>query len=115
MPVLNNNQRACWYDDSEQRCTRYIHGKVANHTPNIQALFLQVYDISTQQLTRLLTVPLGAEATGTYYIPNVNGYSYIMNQVQHPGVTTGFGNRGAIGYVLIDETKSTCAVPGGEL
>ncbi len=42
------------------------------------------YDIRTRELTRILSTPYGAETTGLYFYPNLNGHAYIKVQVQHP-------------------------------
>jgi len=81
------------------------------------------YDMVTHSLTRILTVPVGAETTGTYFYNNINGYAYIMNQVQHADVWQGrpssgrrrsAGGAGGVGYVgpiKIDVHAGTaCAV-----
>ncbi|MCU7808022.1 MAG: DUF839 domain-containing protein [Candidatus Thiodiazotropha sp. (ex Semelilucina semeliformis)] len=45
---------------------------------------LWAYEINSGQLTRLLTAPLGAEVTGSYYYPDINGWGYLMCTIQHP-------------------------------
>ena len=35
-------------------------------------------------LTRVATAPAGAEWTSGYFYPNINGYAYILDVVQHP-------------------------------
>eukprot|EP00929_Paragymnodinium_shiwhaense_P066984 TRINITY_DN3367_c0_g2_i1.p1 TRINITY_DN3367_c0_g2~~TRINITY_DN3367_c0_g2_i1.p1 ORF type:complete len:527 (-),score=107.13 TRINITY_DN3367_c0_g2_i1:339-1919(-) len=57
------------------------------------------YDLNTQSLGRLMTLPYGAEATGVYWHPNINGYAYIMTQVQHPSPDTIYGRNGTVGYL----------------
>jgi len=42
------------------------------------------YNVVTRQLTRILTAPYGAETTGVYFYPDINGHAYIKVQVQHP-------------------------------
>ena len=42
------------------------------------------YHMETHALTRISTVVQEAETTGVWYHENINGWSYIMNQVQHP-------------------------------
>jgi hypothetical protein len=42
------------------------------------------YNVVSRELTRILTSPYGAETTGIYYYPNLNGHAYIKLQVQHP-------------------------------
>ncbi len=45
------------------------------------------FDMGTSKLTRIMTVPVGAEASGVYWYPNINGHGYLTAVVQHP-----FGN-----------------------
>ena len=42
------------------------------------------YNVVTRELTRVLTTPYGAESTGVYWYPDINGHAYIKTQVQHP-------------------------------
>ena len=42
------------------------------------------YNVSTRELTRILSAPYGSETTGVYFYPNINGFAYIKAQVQHP-------------------------------
>lgn len=46
--------------------------------------FLWAYDLSTNKLTRMLSVPYGAEITSPYYYRNINGWDYMTMVVQHP-------------------------------
>jgi uncharacterized protein len=45
---------------------------------------LWAFNVVTHELTRILTTPYGAETTGVYFYPNLNGHAYIKVQVQHP-------------------------------
>lgn len=45
---------------------------------------LWAYDLNDQQLTRLLTSPYGAETTSVAWFPDINGWSYLMTNIQHP-------------------------------
>jgi hypothetical protein len=38
-------------------------------------------------MTRILSTPIGAELTGLQIVPNLNGHSYVMSNVQHPAAT----------------------------
>ncbi|HEY0464283.1 MAG TPA: hypothetical protein VGC79_08745, partial [Polyangiaceae bacterium] len=42
------------------------------------------FNVVSRELTRIVTTPYGAETTGVYYYPNLNGHAYIKVQVQHP-------------------------------
>ncbi len=46
--------------------------------------YVWAYNIDTQKLSRILSVPMGAEATGLFFATR-NGHSYIMSNFQHPG------------------------------
>lgn len=41
-------------------------------------------DMKTGKMTRILSIPVGAETTGAYWYPNINGFSYITAIIQHP-------------------------------
>lgn len=47
--------------------------------------YVWAFNIDTRKLSRVLSVPMGAEATGLMVAENYNGYSYIMSNFQHPG------------------------------
>jgi hypothetical protein len=42
------------------------------------------YNVVSGEMNRILTTPYGAETTGVYFYPNINGHAYIKTQVQHP-------------------------------
>ena len=41
--------------------------------------------MDTRKLSRILSVPAGAESTGLHAVDEVNGWTYIMSNFQHPG------------------------------
>jgi uncharacterized protein len=45
---------------------------------------LWAFDTTSGKSTRIMTTPYGAEVTGTYWYPNLNGFGYLKVQVQHP-------------------------------
>ncbi len=47
--------------------------------------FLWAYNVDTKRLTRILSVPAGAESTGLQAVDNLNGYAYVMSNYQHAG------------------------------
>ncbi len=47
--------------------------------------YVWAFNIDTRKLSRVLSVPMYAEATGLQVVENQNGYSYIMSNFQHPG------------------------------
>jgi secreted PhoX family phosphatase len=66
---------------SEDLRTLYIGEDSGMHANN----FLWAYNIDTKKLSRILSVPAGAEATGLQVVDNMNGFNYIMSNFQHPG------------------------------
>ena len=42
------------------------------------------FNLESKELTRVQTTPYGAETTGLYWYPNINGFAYLMSVVQHP-------------------------------
>ncbi|WP_263832117.1 PhoX family protein [Sulfurospirillum oryzae] len=47
--------------------------------------YLWAYNIDTKKLSRILSIPAGAESTGLQVVENINGYAYIMSNAQHQG------------------------------
>ena len=47
--------------------------------------YVWAFNLDTRVLSRILSVPMNAEATGLMIAPNYNGYAYIMSNFQHPG------------------------------
>ena len=47
--------------------------------------FLWAYHLDTRRLSRLLSVPAGAEVTGLQVVENQNGHAYLMSNFQHAG------------------------------
>lgn len=47
--------------------------------------FLWAYNTQTKTMSRLLSTPAGAESTGLHAIDEINGFTYIMSNFQHPG------------------------------
>ncbi|GMH45908.1 hypothetical protein BSKO_13871 [Bryopsis sp. KO-2023] len=42
------------------------------------------YDLKTNDMKRIFSTPYGAETTGPFWYPDINGWSYMMVVVQHP-------------------------------
>lgn len=61
--------------------TLFIGEDSGKHVNN----FLWAYNVDTGDLARILSCPAGAELTGLQAVNNVNGFSYIMSNFQHPG------------------------------
>ncbi len=51
--------------------------------------YVWAYNIDTRKLSRILSVPMNAEATGLTIVPNQNGFAYITSNFQHPGEDRG--------------------------
>jgi secreted PhoX family phosphatase len=66
---------------SEKMRTLFIGEDSSQHVNN----FLWAYNVDTKQLSRLLSVPAGGESTGLHAVDDINGWTYIMSNFQHPG------------------------------
>ncbi len=66
---------------SEKLRTLFIGEDSGMHVNN----FLWAYNVDTQQLSRLLSCPAGAESTGLQDVDDVGGWTYILSNFQHPG------------------------------
>lgn len=66
---------------SEKMRTLFIGEDSGTHVNN----FLWAYNVDTHELSRILSTPAGAESTGLHAIDEVNGFTYIMSNFQHPG------------------------------
>lgn len=66
---------------SESLRTLFIGEDSGMHTNN----FVWAYNVDTKKLSRILSIPAGAEATGLQAVDNRNGFAYIMSNFQHPG------------------------------
>ncbi|MET3287477.1 UNVERIFIED_CONTAM: secreted PhoX family phosphatase [Brevibacillus sp. OAP136] len=66
---------------SEDMRTLFIGEDSGMHANN----FVWAYNVDTKKLSRVLSVPSGAEATGLQVVDNVNGFTYVMSNLQHPG------------------------------
>jgi secreted PhoX family phosphatase len=66
---------------SESLRTLFIGEDSGMHVNN----YVWAYNVDTQKLSRVLSTPAGAEATGLTAVDNLNGFSYVMSNIQHPG------------------------------
>jgi len=66
---------------SEKMRTLFIGEDSGTHTNN----FVWAYNVETKKLSRLLSLPAGAESTGLQVVENENGHAYIMSNAQHLG------------------------------
>lgn len=70
---------------SEKMRTLFIGEDSSLHVNN----FLWAYNVDTGKLSRILSLPAGAESTGLQAVEDANGYAYIMSNYQHAGDFTG--------------------------
>ena len=61
--------------------TLFIGEDSANHLNN----FLWAHNVDNHQTMRILSAPIGGELTGLQVVPNIDGYAYVMTNIQHPG------------------------------
>ncbi|MBO9101226.1 PhoX family protein [Rhizobium sp. VS19-DR104.2] len=66
---------------SERLCTLFIGEDSGMHVNN----FLWAYNVDSKQLSRIMSVPSGAESTGLHAVDELNGWTYVMSNFQHPG------------------------------
>jgi secreted PhoX family phosphatase len=71
---------------SETMRTLFIGEDSGQHVNN----YLWAYNIDTKKLSRILSLPAGAESTGLQVVENLNGFPYIMSNFQHPADLGGF-------------------------
>lgn len=66
---------------SEKLRTLFIGEDSGSHVNN----FVWAYHVDTRQLSRLMSMPAGAEATGLGVVDDLNGWTYITSNFQHAG------------------------------
>ena len=66
---------------SEAMRTLFIGEDSSQHVNN----FLWAYNIDTKVLSRVMSIPSGGESTGLHAVDDLNGWTYIMSNFQHPG------------------------------
>ncbi len=66
---------------SEKLRTLFIGEDSGMHINN----FLWTYNVDTQVLSRIQSCPAGAESTGLGIVDDLNGWTYITSNFQHPG------------------------------
>jgi len=66
---------------SEKMRTLFIGEDSGTHVNN----FLWAYNVDTKKLSRIMSMPAGAEATGLHVVDDLNGWTYIMSNFQHAG------------------------------
>ncbi|QUX95981.1 alkaline phosphatase [Marinomonas sp. CT5] len=66
---------------SEKLRTLFIGEDSGNHVNN----FLWAYNVDSGELSRIMSCPAGAESTGLHAVDEINGWTYIMSNIQHAG------------------------------
>lgn len=66
---------------SEKARTLFIGEDSGRHVNN----YVWAYNVDSGVLSRILSVPAGAEATGLQAVDDLNGHAYVMSNFQHPG------------------------------
>ena len=66
---------------SEKLRTLFVGEDSGGHVNN----FMWAYNVDTKALSRLLSCPVAAESTGLQAVDEINGWTYIMSNFQHPG------------------------------
>lgn len=66
---------------SEKLRTLFIGEDSSTHVNN----FIWAYNVDTKKLSRIASMPSGAEATGLGVVDDLNGWMYITANFQHPG------------------------------
>jgi len=66
---------------SEKMRTLFVGEDSSTHVNN----FLWAYNVDTKKLSRVMSMPSGAEATGLHVVDDLNGWTYIMSNFQHAG------------------------------
>lgn len=66
---------------SDDMNTLFIGEDSGMHTNN----YVWAYDLTTKELSRVLSVPAGAEATGLKVVEGLMDHNYVMSNFQHPG------------------------------
>jgi hypothetical protein len=73
---------------SEKMRTLFIGEDSSQHVTN----FLWAYNVDTKTLSRIMSMPSGAESTGLHAVDELNGWTYIMSNFQHAGDWGGIHN-----------------------
>lgn len=69
--------------------------------------YVWAYNIDSKKLSKILSTPMNAEATGLFVAPNYNGFSYILSNFQHPGEGGTLSNYlGSDRTAVLDKLKS---------
>ncbi|NJD33052.1 MAG: DUF839 domain-containing protein [Gammaproteobacteria bacterium] len=96
---------------SEKMRTLFIGEDSGLHVNN----FLWAYNVDTGKLSRILSLPAGAESTGLQVLDDMNGFSYVMSNYQHAGDFTSTTSAALKAELapLIDKYKAAIGYLGG--
>jgi secreted PhoX family phosphatase len=76
--------------------------------------YVWAFNVDTRKLSRILSVPMYAEATGLQVVDDANGFSYLMSNFQHPGEESQkgefLGAKDANGVVIVTEADVLGAI-----
>jgi len=69
--------------------------------------YVWAFNVDTRKLSRILSVPMNAEATGLSVVEDLNGFTYITSNFQHPGEDRGtpFGTNPLANYTGADRNE----------
>ena len=90
---------------SEAMRTLFIGEDSGQHLNN----FVWAYNVDTHVLSRVLSVPAGAECTGLQAVDNLHGFAYVMSGFQHAADWT-FGPRTVGAVNIVDQSAIKSAV-----
>lgn len=78
--------------------------------------YVWAFHVDARKLSRILSVPMYAEATGLQVVDDANGFSYVMSNFQHPAeqsqIGTFKGVKDATGAVVLTEAEVLDAIAG---
>jgi uncharacterized protein len=74
--------------------------------------YVWAFNVDTRKLSRILSVPMNAEATGLNAVEDMNGFLYITSNFQHPGEDRGtpFGTNPLANYTGSDRDAVLAAI-----
>lgn len=74
--------------------------------------YVWAFNVDTRKLSRILSVPMNAEATGLNAVEDMNGFLYITSNFQHPGEDRGtpFGTNPLANYTGPDRDAVLAAI-----
>ena len=76
--------------------------------------YVWAFNVDTRKLSRILSVPMYAEATGLQVVDDANGFSYVMSNFQHPAEQSQIGAfkgvKDANGAVILTEADVLNAI-----